>query len=271
MRCHYLSDLHLESQDFPWKLPEGDLLVIAGDLCHARVLDASRTDKYSLDQRDRVLRFVDRARKSFAVVLLVAGNHEHYDGVYQDTVPLLRRHLPDVLVLDDSAAEIDGIRFFGSTLWSDFERRSLACMNGLRRRMGEYFFVKTRGHDADGHETLAKFRPEDALQAHETAWAALQRHVADAGGKPTIVVTHHAPSRLGLNPAHAGNGLDGAFASDLDEQIATLESVPVWIHGHTHVRRRYGIGATTVLANCRGFDGKEISARKFSPDVYVDL
>lgn len=271
MRCHYLSDLHLESQDFSWKLPRGDLLVIAGDLCHARVLEPSRTDKYSIDQRDRVLRFVDNAHASFTVVLLVAGNHEHYDGVFQDTVPLLRHHLPGVIVLDDSAVEIDGISFFGSTLWSDFERRSLACMNGMRRRMGEYFFVKTRGHDAAGHETLAKFCPEDALQAHDTAWAALQHHVSDPGGKPTIVVTHHAPSRLGLNPVNAGNGLDGAFASDLDEKIATLETVPIWIHGHTHIRRRYRIGATTVLTNCRGFDGKEISTRKFSPDAFFDL
>lgn len=36
MRCHYLSDLHLEAQDFGTALPKGEVLIIAGDLCHAR-------------------------------------------------------------------------------------------------------------------------------------------------------------------------------------------------------------------------------------------
>lgn len=32
MRCHYLSDLHLESQDFISALPKGVVLIVAGDL-----------------------------------------------------------------------------------------------------------------------------------------------------------------------------------------------------------------------------------------------
>jgi hypothetical protein len=45
MRCHYLSDLHLESQPFQQALSGGDVLIIAGDLCHARCLDPERTDR----------------------------------------------------------------------------------------------------------------------------------------------------------------------------------------------------------------------------------
>ena len=71
MRCHYISDLHLESQDFQWKLPKGDVLIIAGDLCHARCLDPARGDKYSIDQRDRVMRFAESAVANFDHVLLV--------------------------------------------------------------------------------------------------------------------------------------------------------------------------------------------------------
>lgn len=156
MRCHYLSDLHLESQDFRGTLPKGDLLIIAGDLCHARCLDPARTDKYSIDQRIRMLRFVDSAVTNFAHVLLIAGNHEHYDGVFDDTAGLLRRNLPGVTVFDNEHVEIDGIRFFGTTLWSNFEERSEASMNAVRRRMGEFFFVKRRSFNADGHESLAR-------------------------------------------------------------------------------------------------------------------
>jgi hypothetical protein len=88
---------------------------------------------------------------------------------------------------------------------------------------------------------------------------------------PTVVVTHHAPSRKGINPAFAGNGLDGAYASDLDDAIAALTGVPFWVHGHTHIRRRYPIGATTVVINSRGFEGKDVSARAFSTAAHFDV
>lgn len=271
MRCHYMSDLHLETQGFPWQLPKGDILILAGDLCHARCLDPAQTDRYSIDQRARVMPFMDMARLNFAHVLLVAGNHDHYDGVFDETVGILKRELPGVTVLDNDHVEIVGVRFFGTTLWSEFERRSEAAMNGVRRRMGEYFFVKKRTCDAQGRELFKKFRPEDALKAFDASWQALQCCLAEGNGKPTVVITHHAPSRQGINSKFAGNGLDGAYVSDLDEAIATFTDVPVWVHGHTHIRRRYRIGGTAVVANCRGFDEKDVSAKGFSPKIFFDV
>jgi len=270
MRCHYLSDLHLERQDFHWTLPRGDVLVVAGDLCNARCLAPGGSDSYSTRQRDRVLRFIDRARTNFAHVVLVPGNHEHYDGVFDTTAALLKQHLPGVAVLDDEAVALDGVNFFGATLWTDFEGRSQAAMDRVRRRCGEFFFVKKERRGNDGTASQTRFQPEDALAAFDNAWNVLQRHLAQRKG-PTVVITHHAPSRLGLNGDHADNGLDAAFASDLDTHIASLHGVPAWIHGHTHVRRTYRIGDTTLRTNCRGFDGKDASARAFRPDVYFDI
>ena len=88
---------------------------------------------------------------------------------------------------------------------------------------------------------------------------------------PTVVITHHAPSRKGLNPLHIGNGLDGAYASNLDDLVAGLDRVPFWIHGHTHIRRQYRIGGTQVVANCRGFEGRDPVARTFTPATFFDL
>jgi DNA repair exonuclease SbcCD nuclease subunit len=272
MRCHYLSDLHLETQDFAGGLPGGDVLIIAGDLCHASRLDPDRTDKYSIAQRGRVMRFIDMARQSFAHVLLVPGNHDHYDGVFETTPELLRRFLPGVTVLDDDAIDIGGVSFFGATLWTDFESRSQACMDHVRRKCGEFFFVKTRTRDAAGAETLGKYQPEHALAAFDRSWHALKAHAWDArGGRRIVVVSHHAPSLKGLNPRHVGNGLDGAYASDLDAAIAALHGVHRWVHGHTHIRTTYRIGETLVHANCRGFEGKDASARTFTAAAYFDL
>lgn len=271
MRCHYLSDLHLEAQDFCGTLPRGDVLIIAGDLCHARCLDPSCTDKYAVDQRARVMRFIDMAQPRFAHVLLVPGNHEHYDGVFDDTPALLAERLPGVTVLDNASIEIAGVSFFGTTLWTDFSGRSQACMDHVRRKCGEFFFVRKRTPTADGEAALTRFQPEDALAAFECSWRALLRHLRERACKTTIVISHHPPSRGGLNPLHAGNGLDGAFASDLDDEIASWTHVPAWIHGHTHIQRTYTVGNTVLRANCRGFDGKDRGARTFTPAAHFDI
>jgi hypothetical protein len=92
-----------------------------------------------MSQGDRVRRFVDSALSRFTNVLLVPGNHDHHDGLFDNTAGTLARYLPGVTVLDNRHVEIGGIRFFGTTLWSDFEGRSAACMNAVRRRVGDFF------------------------------------------------------------------------------------------------------------------------------------
>ncbi len=144
-------------------------------------------------------------------------------------------------------------------------------MNTARRGVGEFFFVKTRTGESKGRQGLARFQPEDALRAHERALAALTQCMNAAGARQTVVISHHAPSLQGLNGEHAGNGLDGAFASDLDALIASLNSVPVWVHGHTHIKRTYRVGDTLVRANCRGFEGRDATARDFSVKQSFDL
>jgi Icc-related predicted phosphoesterase len=174
-----------------------------------------------------------------------------------------------VTVLDDETVEIGGVRFFGSTLWTDFEGRSEIALQGMRRRMGEYFFVRTRSATAGSR--LSRFRPEDALAAHDRAWSRLRAEVEAGREKPTVVVTHHAPSLQGLNPQFTGNGLDGAYASNLDEAIAALAGIAVWVHGHTHIAGEYRIGRTVVRSNARGFVSKGQMARGFNPGASFEI
>lgn len=269
MRCHYLSDLHLEAQSFDLPLPKGDTLIIAGDLCHARCLDPERRDRYSAAQRERVLRFVDSAIANFDHVLLVAGNHEHYDGIFEDTAGLLRRHLPGVSVLDDDAVCIGGVEFFGTTLWTDLGGQTEAALTAIRKGMGEYVFVKTRS--GDPAQPLSKLRPADTHRAHMDAWKRLTQALAAEPGKPAVVVTHHAPSRRGLNPKFAGNGLDAAYANDLDREIGQFGNVAAWVHGHTHVARTYAVGGKTIYSNALGFAAKGQGTPGFSVKAHFDL
>jgi Icc-related predicted phosphoesterase len=268
MRCHYLSDLHLEAQLFSMAFPRGAVLIIAGDLCQARCLDPSRTDRYSIEQRGRAMRLIDEALRKFAHVLLIAGNHAHYDGVFEDTAEVMRSHLPSVTVLDDEAVEIGGVRFVGSTLWTDLGKQSEAEVTAIRKGMGEYFFVKTRG---DRNQPLAKLRPADTHRAHEAAWRRLREAVTVEPHRPTVIITHHAPSHMGLNPRFADSPLNSAYASSFDDEIATFENVPVWVHGHTHIARTYRIGNTVVRSNALGFAAKGGAAPGFSVKAHFEI
>jgi Icc-related predicted phosphoesterase len=270
LRFHYLSDLHLESQDAPDALPEGEVLIVAGDLCHARCLAAAADDGYAQVQRDRVLRFFERANRNFGKIIMVMGNHDHYDGVFEDSAAQFRRHLDGITVLDNEAITIGDVRLFGTTLWSDFEGGNADAMKRASKGCGEFFFVKKRVLDEAGAETLARFRPADALIAHQHALDALEIFIAEPAPGRKVVVSHHAPSRKGLNPLHQGNGLDGAYASTLDGLIER-SGVSEWVHGHTHIRRIYRIGDTQMRVNCRGFADRDPGARQFRADTHFDI
>ncbi len=260
MLCHYVSDLHFESQDTALRFPGGDLLIIAGDLCNANRLNPALQDRISIEQRSRVMRFIDGALAGYRRVLLVPGNHDHYEGVIEDTATTLRHFLPGVGVLDGEATDVDGVGVFGTTLWTDFDGGEAATLAAVRRRMGEYFFVKTRS--ADG--SLRRFEPGDALVRHRKALTALKTALDAAPAKPWIVVSHHSPSRLGANTAIADNGLDAAYFSRLDSEIEALPMVSVWVHGHTHVARTYRVGAALVASNALGFVGRGLRTPGFS-------
>jgi Icc-related predicted phosphoesterase len=84
----------------------------------------------------------------------------------------------------------------------------------------------------------------------------------------TIVVTHHAPSARSEAPFHKNSPLRAAFASELDELVAT-SGVPLWIHGHTHYNANYAIGSTRVLTNQRGYPDEPCTG--FDPGLIVEV
>lgn len=76
---------------------------------------------------------------------------------------------------------------------------------------------------------------------------------------------------LGLNPRFPGSPLDPAYASSLDEEIATFENGPVWVHGHSHIAKTYRIGNTVVRSNALGFAAKGGAAPGFSVKSHFEI
>ncbi|MCK6426824.1 MAG: metallophosphoesterase [Burkholderiaceae bacterium] len=122
MRLQLLSDLHLEQDpDRHFEAaPGASLLVLAGDVgsYQAGSRLAGRDDSFGLR------RFSPRRPGApWPRVLYVPGNHEYDRLPYAATRERLRQLCAELGIdwLDREVRVIDGVRFLGCTLWSDFD------------------------------------------------------------------------------------------------------------------------------------------------------
>ncbi len=252
MKLAIYSDLHLEHSVFepPGDL-DADLIVLAGDI-HA---PGHNTPKWA--RRPSI--FGDK------LVVYVAGNHEFYGSEYLAQKRLIAKESErwGIHALDARAVVIDGVRFLGCTLWTDFElgivqpdgklRTDKAWSMGTSEQfMNDYALIKLKLRlDGPSGERKRLLRTVDTLAFHRRERAWLEEELARSFDGPTVVVTHHAPHRLSLAAEYAMDEISGAYVNELP---ASFFEVPVlWIHGHTHTSFDYRVGNCRVVCNPRGY------------------
>lgn len=234
MRIRVLSDLHLEFQDWTPPPVPADAVVLAGDI-------------------DVGPGGVEWARRCFpsAAVIYVPGNHEFYRGRLQDVSSALREAGESfgVSVLDGDAVVVDGVRFLGATLWTDFalygtEPEQIArAMAHAKRGIRDFSVIRF------GDEGL--LRPEHARELHLAQVTWLRIALAEQFHGSTVVVSHFLPHRKSIHPKYEGDVLNPCFASDLADIVRA--PVGLWIHGHTHESCDYVVNDTRVVCNPRGY------------------
>jgi predicted phosphodiesterase len=249
MKLHILSDLHLEfDRDRPWQPVRDldfDVLILAGDICvHTHGLDWA------------VRHYPDKP------VIYVIGNHEYYGaelhGLRREIlakVESARAQGREIYVLDNAAIEIGGVRFLGSTLWTDYQLFGNGsemgfAMNEAKRCMNDHTLIRCA--------PLPHFTPAQALDLHNQARRWVTRELNTAFDGKTVVVTHHLPSRQSVAPRFENQPLSAAFASNLDRLV---EKADLWIHGHTHDSFDYQLGKCRVVCNPRGYPGENPAFR----------
>jgi predicted phosphodiesterase len=249
MNLHILSDLHLTVAPLTQPQNDADVVILAGDI--ARPRDA-----------------IAWAQAFAKPVLYVPGNHEFYGGEIDETRKTLRAASENtrVRVLDDDVFVHRGVRFVGSTLWTDFllfgEAQRAAAMDEGRRFLRD--FTRIRYGEAP-------YTPQDSAMRFATHRRFLERALATPFAGPTVVVTHHAPSRSSIHPRFHGSPLNACFVSDLEAMMDGTR-VALWIHGHTHDSFDYTINGTRVVCNPRGYAPHGINENtRFDPDFVVAI
>ena len=245
MKLLLLSDIHQESRKFEeWKpLPldtDGvDVVVLAGDIgAHTRGIEwAART-----------------FRPGFAgpEVIYLAGNHEFYGANFGGLLLQMRQRAADLGIhfLDRDAVEIDGVRFLGATLWSNFTlygggEHALHYAKQAERSINDFRMIRGGG----GH----LFSARDCAQEYLRSRRFLNTELAkDFAGK-TVVVTHFSPHKECIAPQFVGDALTPYFTSDMSDLMEKYRPA-LWLYGHTHHSCHFiAEGGTRVVSNQIGY------------------
>jgi predicted phosphohydrolase len=266
MRIHYMSDLHLEFGALDKTLPKGEVLVLAGDITLVATLDPARADKTASAVREATLRLIDEAQRNFDRVVYLMGNHEHYGFCIDDSADALRRHFPDVTLLEDGHIDLGDAILCGATLWTDMGGGDPVAELAVQRAMSDFYIIETRDGDRLRALRAADVRPRFAASRDYIA-----RLAAENPGKKLVVATHHAPSKLGVAPSQRESRINAAYYTDLHAFIEERPNIVAWIHGHTHVQTEYDIGQCRVRSNARGYAGRERAAVVFDPDKWFEV
>jgi len=250
MRIHILSDLHIEISSYLPHEVECDIVVLAGDIGnHTSGIEWAR--RVWPDQQ----------------IIYIPGNHEYYGLERTSTLQAMRETALQlgVHMLDNDEVMIAGVRFLGTTLWTDFnlfgEDTKLRAISAGQHNLNDFRLIKEQGR---------VFSPERSIEIHEASLAWLSAKLKEDFTGETVVVTHHLPSMQSVSDRYKTSILSACFASNLD---ALFGRSRLWIHGHTHDTLDYVKNGTRVLCNPRGYSryGHDQENNEFNPALVVEI
>lgn len=274
MKIAVASDLHLEFGDLHLKNEGGaDVLVLAGDILLAQPLYDHPPEKiagknlHELGANQKLAKlfreFLARCAAEYPQVVMVAGNHEFYEGKWHgslDTLMLECSRHSNIHFLEELSWTYNGTTFLGATFWTNLNGGDPFVMHQLQGAMNDYMEIR---NDGAGY---TKLRPAHTISRHRQTVAWLKRKLAEDVGGKVVVVAHHAPTSLSIDGRYSGQtSLNYAYYSDLSELILDNPQIKLWVHGHTHIQKDYMVGTTRVVCNPRGYVGYERGSQEEDP------
>ncbi len=283
MKIHFMSDIHLEHADCivdQEAVKAADVVVLAGDI-------GVGTEA------------LQWARDSFGdkPVVYVVGNHEFYGFHFDKLLDTMREDARafNIHFLENDSVTVDGYRFMGCTLWTDFDYfgRGTRAQNMVHAEKCLNDFRHIKATTIQPPEVAAimeygdgKLRPirwsrklttTHTLGRHQASMAWLRSELPKGEPGRTIVLTHHFPHKSSCDPDYSNDPLTAIYGSHVDH--AVLLGARLWIHGHTHSSSNYRIGdskrSVRVMANPRGYPfgwlPNEYENKWFNPKLVVDL
>ncbi len=294
MKIHFVNDIHLETGDYSSLNDiDCDVVVASGDIGEG-------------------IAGVSMLKKVNKPCIYVLGNHELWcsDGSidFQERTEEIKSLAKgsNVHFLENDEVVIDGVRFLGTTLWTNFGELSPELIRTALRYMRDYTRIgasswfddfenvakfKLQMEELGFEEDVAdmyikekKFHPLIAFDLHEKAVNYLDKKLSEEFKGETIVVSHHAPTFTALKEF----GVDdrflipetwdrcrddqslvrvGCYASNLDWLLKKHKGkVSLWGFGHLHKFMDFVHEGIRFISNPRGYYEGPLTMKQ--ADVY---
>lgn len=246
----------------PLETDKDTILLLAGDIG-------------SMHKIKVLVKFIDIVAPRFKHVLYIPGNHEYYGGNLMTTVVDIHNQIKHHKnVIFDNMEKLP-FQYFGdprlnniwmTTLWTDLSGHDadgrIGTMALARGHMNDY------KHIGGMQDIYAPTTPEEVLTVHDAMRGVLTAQ--DGIREGDVVMTHHLPSYLSIDPQYVDHPLNGCYASHLDYLILARKPA-VWVHGHTHCSNDYRIGDTRVISNPHGYIHTRDQNAKYNPALTFEV
>ncbi|MCP4311277.1 MAG: metallophosphoesterase [Bacteroidetes bacterium] len=235
MKIQFASDLHLEfpqNEEFlkinPLQ-PEGDILLLAGDIVPFAVMD-----KYD--------DFFSYVSDNFQATYWIPGNHEYYYYDIADKSGTLNEKIrSNVFIVNNEVVRHENINLIFCSLWSNI---SMANQWQIERGMSDFHVIKNKGD---------RFSAEHYNQLHVQSIEFLNQELHHNNTHSSVVATHHVPTLLNYPEKYKSSVLNEAFAVELFDLIES-KGPDYWIYGHSHCNTHdFKIGNTHIRTNQLGY------------------
>lgn len=241
----YFSDLHLESPKASFQLDPAlgaDLIILCGDI-HTKARAAAW------------------AKSLGKPCILILGNHDHYDKTLGGAARSAKEDAEGsmVAVLDNNALDLANLRILGTTLWTDYKLMGDAphAMRTAEANLRDPYASGMMDHRKIRTASFSKASAANFASEHAKARRFLREELDKPCDKPTLVMTHHAPSEKSMSGLAriVDNPFDACYASNV-EDLMGADKVQAWVHGHVHKSSRYFVDGTLVACNPLGYVGE---------------
>lgn len=218
-------------------------LILAGDICELKKMNILITFLKTITELN-----------IFRRIFYVFGNHEYYipqhntvssfDNLQRMFDKELAKNNLNITILNNDSVDIDNVRIFGGTMWSEPPKESsyyekLPILSEEYRNINRTWAVKE-------HYKFRYNLEQEIIRSKND-------------NKLLLTVTHYAPTfNRTLKVEHYTSPFRFMYCTDLDNYI-NKEYIHTWMFGHTHVNTDFVLNGTRLVTNQYGFDGYDNS------------
>jgi len=229
MKIHLQSDTHIEAGPAIGTSVASDVAVCAGDIG-------------LINNPKDLKKYFDMMKESTDHLIWVLGNHEFYHSDYHKALDYANDFAAKegIILMDEALGTenhvIDGVTFWGSTLWTDLKDGDWFVVKSVGHGMNDFYVI----HDGDKAFTAQKSMEINYRTREKINWDA------------DVIISHHCPVVIEHRRFPISETTYGFCNDGLEQQIMDCKA-KYWFYGHTHDSVYKDLDGTKLVSNQQGY------------------